>query len=321
MKKSNLHTPVLLDEVISSLRLFDKNHIIDATFGNGGYSSAILNSSKCFVTAFDRDPEAILRGKELLKKFKNRFSIFESCFSGIKKVLEKTKFKKADGIVFDLGVCSTQLDNANRGFSFRHNGPLDMRMSKIGIKAEDVVNESEEKKLSKIFWEFGEERKSKKIARAIINYRKKNKIKTTGELKDIIHSVFPKPVFGKPDNATKTFQALRIYINNELEELEKGMINSESILNQNGIISVVSFHSLEDRIVKKFLKLRSFNSPNPSRYLPITNKIQPTFKIITKKPILPSEQEIRHNYRSRSAKLRVAERTAALPYFCQERKK
>ncbi len=313
MQNNELHVPVMLDEVVTALNPLDESFIIDATFGNGGYSLALLNKAKCSVIAFDRDPDAILRGEKLSSDYKDRFTLYKNCFSNIRSVLKNTPFSQVDGMVFDLGVCSTQFNEAERGFSFNLNGPLDMRMSKSGITAEKIVNDFDEQTLSKIIWEFGEEKASRKIAKAIIKNRKIKSIKTTFDLKNIVHSVKPKPAYGKIDSATKTFQALRIYINDEIEELKKAILDSEHILKKGAKLVVVSFHSLEDRIVKNFFKNRSDNSPKPSRHQPLTNIPSPTFKIITKKPIYPSDKEKEANYRARSARLRVAERTSAKP--------
>ena len=312
MTESSLHIPVMLDEVITALMPAAGKVFIDATFGNGGYSRALLESADCRVAAIDRDPDAILRGQPMLQGYQGRFSLLEGNFSQIARLCADAGIDQADGIVFDLGVCSTQLDQAERGFSFRADGPLDMRMSRQGCDASDIVNELDEAELADIIWRFGEERASRRIARAIVRARLDARIERTGQLADIIHSVMPRPKPGQADSATRTFQALRIYINGELEELETALADCEKLLAPAGILAIVSFHSLEDRIVKNFLNLKSGNIPAPSRHRPeIAPPAPAIYRLSSRKPILPSENEIAVNARSRSAKLRVAHRIAS----------
>ncbi|MGB1399925.1 MAG: 16S rRNA (cytosine(1402)-N(4))-methyltransferase RsmH, partial [Candidatus Puniceispirillaceae bacterium] len=268
MTESSLHIPVMLDEVITALMPAAGKVFIDATFGNGGYSRALLESADCRVAAIDRDPDAILRGQPMLQGYQGRFSLLEGNFSQIARLCADAGIDRADGIVFDLGVCSTQLDQAERGFSFRADGPLDMRMSQQGRDASDIVNELDEAELADIIWRFGEERASRRIARAIVRARLDARIERTGQLADIIHSVMPRPKPGQADSATRTFQALRIYINGELDELKTALADCEKLLAPDGILAIVSFHSLEDRIVKNFLNLKSGNIPAPSRHRP-----------------------------------------------------
>ncbi|MGB2486789.1 MAG: 16S rRNA (cytosine(1402)-N(4))-methyltransferase RsmH, partial [Candidatus Puniceispirillaceae bacterium] len=219
--------------------------------------------------------------------------------------------QKVDGIVFDLGVCSTQLDEAERGFSFRNDGPLDMRMSRQGRDASDIVNELDEAELADIIWRFGEERASRRIAKAIVRARLDARIERTGQLADIVRSVMPRPKPGQADSATRTFQALRIFVNGELDELERALAACEDLLAPNGVLAIVSFHSLEDRIVKSFLNIKSGNIPAPSRHRPDIREGTPViYELSPRKPVLPSEREIDLNARSRSAKLRVARRLA-----------
>ena len=291
---------------------------IDATFGNGGYSRAILSSASCSVAAIDCDPDAILRGQELNDAAHGRLSLFEGPFSQMAEMMENTPFAKVDGIVFDLGVCSTQLDQPERGFSFRQDGPLDMRMSKGGTDAAHIVNHFGEADIANILWRYGEERASRRIARAIVQARLNAPIERTAQLTNIIHSVMPRPKPGQADSATRSFQALRIYVNAELEEIEAALLAAEKLLKPGGILAVVSFHSLEDRIVKLFLADRSGAKARPSRHLPdVGNETPPTFTLTPRKPIPPTDAEIGINPRSRSAKLRVAQRTNA-PALLQE---
>jgi 16S rRNA (cytosine1402-N4)-methyltransferase len=234
------------------------------------------------------------------------------------EMMENTSFSKVDGIVFDLGVCSTQLDQPERGFSFRQDGPLDMRMSKDGTDAAHIINHYGEADIANILWRYGEERASRRIARAIVQARLTAPIERTAQLTNIIHSVMPRPKPGQADSATRSFQALRIYVNAELEEIEAALLAAEKLLKPGGILAVVSFHSLEDRIVKLFLADRSGAKARPSRHLPdVGPETLPTFTLTPRKPIPPTEAEMSLNPRSRSAKLRVAQRTDA-PVTMQE---
>lgn len=318
MSEASLHIPVMLDEVICALAPADNGLFIDATFGNGGYSRAILSSAACSVAAIDRDPDAILRGQELIDASNDRLSLHEGHFSQMAEMMENTSFSEVDGIVFDLGVCSTQLDQPERGFSFRHDGPLDMRMSKDGTDAAHIINHYGEADIANILWRYGEERASRRIARAIAQARLIARIERTDQLANIIHSVMPRPKPGQADSATRSFQALRIYVNAELEEIEAALLAAEKLLKPGGILAVVSFHSLEDRIVKLFLADRSGAKARPSRHLPdVGPETLPTFILAPRKPIQPTQAEVSLNPRSRSAKLRVAQRTDA-PVTMQE---
>tara|TARA_B100001013_G_C24607915_1_gene441856 strand:- start:322 stop:1272 length:951 start_codon:yes stop_codon:yes gene_type:complete len=315
MKKNKnflLHTPVLLDEVTNFLSL-NKNHLyLDGTFGDGGHSKAILEKNKnCKVIAIDRDPDVLEIGKVFKKKYNERFKLILGRISNLEKILNKENITKVNGVLFDLGVSTRQIRDSDRGFSFQKNGPLDMRMEKKGITAADFLDAQRNvNKLSNIIFSFGEEKKSRKIAKAIIEYKKNKKIKTTKELANIIMSV--KRLKNKKINpCTKTFQAIRIYINNELDEIQKGLIATKNILVKGGRMVVISFHSLEDRIIKDFLYKHSGKIYNKSRYLPQETpniNSRPSFKILTKKVVRPKIKEIRSNFYSRSAKLRAAER-------------
>ena len=282
------HKPVLINEVIESIEPADDKIYFDATFGNGGYSKKILSSSNCKVIAIDRDPSVSSKAKEFEEKYKDRFKFIESRFSQIKKVMEELEREKVNCFLFDIGVSSMQLDNANRGFSFMKDGPLDMRMSNTGKTAGELINTIDQDKLADILFHYGDERNSRRIARSIINYRNKKEIKSTLELADIIkknNSNFK----SKINPATKTFQALRMFINNELEELHSGLNQALNLLSIAGKICVVTFHSLEDRMVKNF-----------SKALGSSVKVE--------KVIKPSDDEVRLNPRSRSAKLRLIQK-------------
>jgi len=308
MINKTAHIPVLLEETINALSVKNEKFYIDATFGLGGYTRAILERKNCKVLGVDRDPDVMLAAEAIKVDFKNRFYFQNARFSQIEQLLEPSRIKKVAGIVFDLGVSSPQIDQGHRGFSFKLNGPLDMRMSKEGPTAEEFINKVEEKTLANIIFELGDEVFSRRIARNIITERTVNTITKTGQLASIIRAAIPSSKY-KIDPATKTFQAIRIYLNDEISELERGLIAAERILQPNGILAVVSFHSIEDRIIKNFF-LKCSQNKNLSRHIPDIPSKNHSLKILTKKPILPSASEIKYNTRSRSAKLRVAERTA-----------
>lgn len=297
-----MHKPVMLEEVLETLSPRDQETYIDATFGAGGYSQAILEKANCAVIALDRDPEAALRALPLKNQYKDRFSFCEGRFGDMERLMPKMGY---DGIVFDVGVSSPQLDEPTRGFSFRMEGPLDMRMEKRGLSASDVVNGFEEKEIARIIWVYGEERRSRAIAKAIVAKRKEQPFETTTDLADLVRSIVgvERPGF---DPATRTFQALRLYVNDELGELERGLEASEKLLKTGGRLVVVSFHSLEDRIVKKFLNEKSGRTPNVSRYLPEAPRLTPTFQLKSHKALAASDAEIKRNPRARSAHLRWA---------------
>ncbi len=301
------HIPVLLDEVINALSLTKDEVYVDATFGLGGYTKAILSKQNCKVVAIDRDPQAKVFADDLKKSFTDRFYFKNGNFSELGNLLNELKIYKVGGIVFDLGVSSPQLDVKDRGFSFKLDGSLDMRMSSKGPTAEEFLDEVEEGTLADIIYELGEEVFSKRIARNIVYQRSIKKIKTTGQLAKIVRDAIPKKK-SKIDLATKTFQAIRIYLNDEIKELEKGLISAEKVLRPEGRLVVVSFHSIEDRIVKKFFR-KCLQNKSMSRHLPELPKKYPSLEILTRKPILPSAKEINFNKRSRSAKLRIAKRT------------
>ncbi len=289
------HTPVLLKEMLSLLSPQDGGIYVDATFGAGGYSKAILKSADCKVYAIDRDETVTKFYDDLSVRYPDRIKLFIEKFSNIKNLLDSNNIEGIDGIVFDIGVSSMQLDNGDRGFSFLHDGPLDMSMDNSSyINASTFVNALREEEIANTIYNYGGEHHSRKIARAIINARKKKTIKTTFELADIVRSV----VFrgkSKIDPATRTFQAIRIWVNDELGELEKGIKAASEILSENGKLIVVTFHSLEDRIVKTFFKDLCATDCK-------------TFSLLNKKVIEASIEEVSANPRSRSAKLRAIQR-------------
>ena len=314
MSGQTLHQPVMLDEVVSTLAPKDDGLYIDATFGNGGYSRAILEAANCHLMAIDQDPDAIKRGQRLVDTFAPRFTLAHGRFSQMAELLEAQDERVdgvdgVDGIVFDLGVCSTQLDQAERGFSFQKDGPLDMRMSQDGLDAEEVVNKTAESDLADILYTYGDERASRRIARAIVKARTEAPITRTLQLANIIHSVMPRPKPGQSDSATRSFQALRIYVNQEMAEIEEALEAAQSLLKPDGLLVVVTFHSLEDRLVKQFIAKRGGKVANPSRHLPQMEEAPVYFSMMTRKPLLPTDDEIATNPRSRSAKLRAAMRT------------
>lgn len=329
MSGQMLHQSVLLNEVVDALRPTNGKVYLDATFGNGGYSRALLDAADCTVIAIDRDPDAIARGQKMVAEYKPRFTLVEGCFSEMQSLVQRALVSTGsgstshadvpvlDGAAFDLGVCSTQLDQADRGFSFRQDGPLDMRMSQSGISAADIVMTHEEHDIAQILWEYGEEKASRRIAKAIVKARSETVISSTSQLAAIIHSVMPAKRPGQIDPATRSFQALRIYVNRELDELKSALTTSEAMLKPGGILAVVSFHSLEDRIVKRFLASRSQIASQPSRHRPPSNGPAPTFELLTRKALQAGTREREDNSRARSAKLRVAMRTNA-PYPGQE---
>ena len=303
------HISVLGREAVGYLEPRAGGIYVDATFGAGGYSRMILDVAGTHVIGIDRDRTAIAGGFDLVDGADGRLTLVEDRFSSLVEVCASQGADQVDGVVMDVGVSSMQLDQAERGFSFRLGGPLDMRMAQSGLTAADVVATASEKQLADIIYIFGEERHSRGIARAIVAARKDAPITTTEALADIVGKV----VRAKPNEihpATRTFQALRIFVNEELDELYRALAAAERVLKPGGRLAVVSFHSLEDRIVKNFLTERGKVSSG-SRHLPEVAQSAPSFQILTKRPVTPGEAEISANPRARSAKLRAAERTAA----------
>jgi 16S rRNA (cytosine1402-N4)-methyltransferase len=300
------HIPVLGREAVDFLNPSQNKRYIDATFGAGGYSRLLLAASSR-VLGLDRDLSAIALGADLVEQSGGRLELVEANFSELGDLAGE----QVDGVVFDLGVSSMQLDIAERGFSFRNDGPLDMRMGHDGPNAADLVAKSGERDLANIIFQLGEERHSRAVARAIVKARAQAPITTTKQLADLVASVVRhKPTDIHP--ATRTFQALRMFVNDELGELVSGLAAAERALKPGGRLAVVSFHSLEDRIVKLFLNDRSATSAG-SRHRPEVKKAEPTFTVLTRRVVTPGEDEIAQNPRARSAKLRAAERTAIAP--------
>jgi 16S rRNA (cytosine1402-N4)-methyltransferase len=303
------HIPVLGREAVAMLEPRDGGIYIDATFGAGGYSRTILELAGTRVVGIDRDRTAITDGFDLVDRSGGRLTLVEDRFSNLAGICAAQGVSSVDGVVMDVGVSSMQLDEADRGFSFRLDGPLDMRMGRDGPTAADVIARASEADLANIIYIFGEERHSRAVARAIVAARKEAPITTTRALADIVAKV----VWSKPGEihpATRTFQGLRIFVNEELDELHLALSAAEHILKPGGRLAVVSFHSLEDRIVKNFLGERG-KAGGGSRHLPELAQQAPSFRILTKRPVTPGDAEIAVNPRARSAKLRAAERTAA----------
>jgi 16S rRNA (cytosine1402-N4)-methyltransferase len=303
------HVPVLRDEALAWLRPRDGACYLDGTFGGGGYARAILEAAACTLVAIDRDPAAIARAAVLAAHYHGRFKICEGRISEICKLLEALGVASLDGAVFDLGVSSYQIDDPARGFSFRQDGPLDMRMGGAGITAATLVNSVSESELADILYEFGEEKASRRIAKAIIERRRIEKFTTTADLAGVIRSVV-RPDKSGIDPATRSFQALRIAVNDELGDIESALIQAASLLSPGARLVVVSFHSLEDRIVKRFFSKASGRAPGVSRHDPagLQGGAQAAFKLLTARPVSPGAAEMRANPRARSAKLRAMER-------------
>jgi 16S rRNA (cytosine1402-N4)-methyltransferase len=303
------HIPVLGRQAVALLDPHEGGIYVDATFGAGGYSRAILETKATQVIGIDRDRSAIAGGFDLVDRSAGRLTLVEDRFSHLAEICAAEGFSSVDGVVMDVGVSSMQLDQAGRGLSFRLDGPLDMRMGHDGPTAADVVAMASEADLANIIYIFGEERHSRSVARAIVAARKEAAIATTRALADIVAKV----VRGRPGDihpATRTFQALRIFVNQELDELHLALAAAERVLKPGGRLVVVSFHSLEDRIVKNFLNERA-KAGGGSRHQPEIAQSQPSFELLTKRPVTAEDEEVSANPRARSAKLRAAMRTAA----------
>ena len=305
-----LHKPVLLNEVLNYLNASEEGVYVDATFGAGGYSRSILKSNqKNYVCAIDRDATIGRIAEDFLDNYPTRFSFVRSKFSKLNACLESLDISEVDGIVFDLGVSSMQLDEANRGFSFSKNSMLDMRMGDNDISAFEVINSFSAEDLANIIFQYGEERYSRRIAKFICNSRKINPITSTVELAELVKKAKPRINFRtKIHPATKTFQAIRIFVNKELEEITMALEIAKERLKKGGRLVVVSFHGLEDKIVKNFMKEHSGKGRHKNRYLPEESSDQKCFEILTKKLVKPGMQELEDNPRSRSAILRAVRR-------------
>ena len=309
------HKPVMLDEVLAAVAPRDGAIYVDGTFGGGGYSRAILDSARCRVCGIDRDPAVEPAAAALGRRYADRFLFVAGRFGEMAALLAERGIEEVDGVALDVGVSSMQLDSAERGFSFRADGPLDMRMSSAGRSAADVVNEEPEDGLARIIRDYGEERRARRVARAIVEARRKARIDRTAALAGIVRrAVGPAGGGDGIDPATRTFQALRICVNDELGELARGLSAAETLLRPGGRLAVVTFHSLEDRTVKRFLVERSAARPKPSRHAPDPEEAggRPArFRLLGRRVVRPGAAEIAANPRARSARLRAAERSEA----------
>lgn len=302
------HNAVMLPEVLQLLAPRDGGVYLDGTFGGGGYTEALLDAAACTVWAIDRDPDAIIRGATLAARFPDRLHLIEGQFGDMLSLLARAGVRALDGVVLDLGVSSFQLDDPERGFSFRADGPLDMRMAKHGTTAAELINTLPEGELADILYQFGEERASRRIARAIATARTEAPITTTGALAAIIRSVVP-PERSGLDPATRSFQALRIRVNDELGEIARALAASARLLLPGGRLVVVAFHSLEDRIVKRFMTEAAGRTAAPSRHDPrgLLQRTTPRFGLLTRGAWRPTKAETAANPRARSARLRALE--------------
>ena len=299
------HLPVLCVELVAALAPAAGNVIVDGTFGRGGHARALLAAAACRIVAIDRDPDAVAAAADLTAAFPDRLSVRLGRFADMEALVGEP----ADGVALDLGVSSPQLDDPARGFSFRFDAPLDMRMERAGPTAADLVNHLPEADLAALIRELGEERHARRVARAIVAARP---IARTGHLAEVVRSAVPRSRDGI-DPATRTFQALRLQVNDELGELSRGLCAAERLLKPGGRLAVISFHSLEDRRVKRFLGRRAGAAGRGSRHLPgsAAERRPPSFRLVQRRPMTPSDQEIATNPRARSARLRAAVRTAA----------
>ena len=304
------HVPVLLDEVIVALAIAPGERHVDATFGAGGYTTAMV-AAGAQVFAFDRDPDAIREGAGVVDAAADRLTLIEAQFSAMEAELAAREAVPVDGVTMDIGVSSMQHDRADRGFSFQGDGPLDMRMSQAGESAADFLNTADEAAIADVLYLYGEEPRSRRIARAIVMARP---LTRTGELATVVRRALGYKPHDKKDPATRTFQAIRIHLNRELDELADGLRAAEAVLAPGGRLAVVTFHSLEDRIVKRFLRERSGSTPAGSRHRPTAAAVNaPTFETPAK-AIKASDEEVARNPRARSATLRVAWRSVAAPW-------
>jgi 16S rRNA (cytosine1402-N4)-methyltransferase len=315
------HIPVLLPEVLDALAPLGAGTFIDGTFGAGGYTSAILYAAPTArVLAIDRDPTAVAAGQGLVGETGGRLTLVEGTFGELERIAADAGFAPADGVVLDIGVSSMQLDDPERGFSFQGDGPLDMRMGNDGPTAADIVNREDDSNLADIFFHLGDERRSRAVARAIVARRSEKPFARTSELAELAERVLGRPKIAGRHAATRIFQALRIYVNDELGQLVDGLAAAERVLKPGGRLAVVTFHSLEDGIVKRFLRRRADAERQGSRHLPPgeSPKFAPSFRIATQRPITAQEEELAANPRARSAKLRIATRTQAQPWPAED---
>jgi 16S rRNA (cytosine1402-N4)-methyltransferase len=312
------HQPVLLAEVVAALNVRhagadklgpqDGAIYVDGTFGAGGYSRAILEAANCTVFAIDRDPNAVAGAHDLVKEFAGRLHVIQGRFGDMVELLAERGIRAVNGVTLDLGVSSMQIDEAERGFSFRFDGPLDMRMEQAGESAADIVNDMAERPLADLIFTFGEEKKARRVAKAIVAARALAPITTTSRLAEIVRRAVGPSGADRIDPATRTFQALRIAVNDEMGEIDRGLDAAERLLAPGGRMAIVSFHSLEDRRVKHFMRERAGRNPKGSRHLPELVETKPTLRLISPQGITPTEAEIATNPRARSSRLRVAEK-------------
>lgn len=302
------HIPVLLTSILDQIGPV-RGAWLDGTFGAGGYTRALLDAGADCVYGIDRDPEVFVRARDWADEYGERLFLVQGEFANLDQLAQENGADRLDGVVLDIGVSSMQIDQADRGFSFMKDGPLDMRMSQSGTSAADIVNLAEEADIADVLFQFGEERASRRIARNIVKARKIAPILTTGQLVEIVEGSLPRSKPGHAHPATRTFQALRIAVNDELGQLVKGLMAAERILAEGGLLVVVTFHSLEDRIVKRFIQARSGGGGGGNRHQPEQAAVAPRFRKVTRRAVGPTEQEMAANPRSRSAKLRVAVRT------------
>ena len=311
-RKQPRHVPVMLNEVLEHLAPRDGEVHVDATFGAGGYARAILRAADVRLFGIDRDPAAIAGGQALAAEYPDRLTLLHGRFSEMEALLAALGVQAVDGVVMDLGVSSMQLDEAARGFSFMQEGPLDMRMEAEGLSAAEVLNSFREEDIAEILKTYGEERRARPLARAIVRRRKERPLETTFDLVEVVEQVLGRPRPGKKHPATRTFQALRIFVNRELEEVARGLLVAERLLKPGGRLVVVSFHSLEDRIVKQFLHARTGRGEAASRRLPHEPEPpRPSFIDLAPGGVAPSAEEVARNPRARSARLRAGRRTDA----------
>ena len=308
------HVPVLLPEVLQALTPRDGETYIDGTFGAGGYAAAILRAApSARVLAIDRDRQALIAGQDLVQRHPARLILHEGLFGQLDRIAREAGLSQVDGVVLDVGVSSMQIDDPARGFSFQSDGPLDMRMSPQGATAADFVNTAAEAEVAQVIFQLGEERAARRIARSIVARRAERRLERTRELSELVAGVLGREKIAGRHVATRTFQALRMHVNDELGELARALGAAERILSSEGRLIVVSFHSLEDRLVKQFLRARALRPVGTSRHLPPDHGVRPapSFRFVNQRALSPRPEEIAVNPRARSAKLRAAVRTDA----------
>ncbi len=304
------HVPVLLEPLLAAVAPV-RGIWVDGTFGAGGYARGLIDAGAARVIGIDRDPTALAAAKGWAADFGDRLTLAGGTFGDLDSIAAEAGAPAVDGVVLDIGVSSMQIDQPARGFSFQKDGPLDMRMGDDGPTAADLVNGLPEARLADVLYQYGEETAARRIARAIVHDRRATPFTTTLQLAGLIERLLPRPKPGQPHAATRSFQALRIAVNDELGQLARGLAAAEAALAPGGHLAVVTFHSLEDRVVKRFLQLRSGRAPQGSRHAPEAAPEAPRFDLVTRRAVAPSDAEVAANPRARSAKLRVARRLDA----------